>query len=904
MAAMALYWYLKGFPIANMSEVLDYITLMTYYPHGQWDYNNSFSNPGCPTGNCLHSHVDLTETEYALAMITKAGVPANKIAFPASQRITPAVVTWYSLPIPTSLALTKNQKGIGTPGTDGLLPFPTTSSTASTDDAIICTRQQTNEECCTQNGRYPSLKWCSGSYPNQFCYNPKEQTCCSEGTVCSGEGCCDLVSASAITPDPALATALPGGNKGSVSVSTWGMGTTSATLGAGSAIATATATGKSSPSHSTNAALVTGINGVLMGAGVIVAGLVAEVSGLIAAGVFILQLLFPLSLPLILIAFLSDENSIISWNVLARFLHSTLWPSILGSSTAAASGVQKRLTITGYAQTIILGIVSIASIVTPLGLYDSIEPGGSPTPEPFAYIKDTSPFSYGTPARSDAPFTRKCGLDQACPGTVLNKTCYQQGLLETCPVVYDSLVPKHLQDVFRDGASAFGPSAASIFDMQYRTFINGTDQLSVLGWYAKPSYRSLQVLILDEKVEAVEGLIVDMVDGGIGFRNHTAPAKALKYGSTWNEDILFIQPETQCVPLNFSIDFQLPSDLGTSLDAVNLVLKDNGGLSNLAQPRPSMSVPANGQEFDLRQRAWNAAWYNNFLTLAYLNATDPDPTNITRLDVTPGQAFKLENANFTLGYRSIRSTISLGEYLNLRISNSTDNPHGIAQKDFDLATTLCGGTTSSSPSTITSALIGCGLVYGAANRTDGGSPLRTDPNSPWSIPLYICASAVKASLKTVSFRYNGTGLDALSITSLSEKTYPSPPLWAVEDLPDRILSDVRPLWGILPANTTSTANMSTIAGPSLYLPGYIDTTPHVSPVPVSTGQNLPGVDFYTQALYRALSISSPAGQPYADYSGWTSLALYAKWQNLSTTATGAAKIIDLVPQPGDAGYGV
>ncbi|GIJ92598.1 hypothetical protein Asppvi_001876 [Aspergillus pseudoviridinutans] len=621
---------------------------------------------------------------------------------------------------------------------------------------------------------------------------------------------------------------------------------------------------------------------------------IAEVSGLIAAGVFILQLLFPLSLPLILIAFLSDENSIISWNVLARFLHSTLWPSILGSSTAAASGVQKRLTITGHAQTIILGIVSIASIVTPLGLYDSIELGGSPTPQPFAYIKDTSPFSYGTPARSDAPFTRKCGLDQACPGTSLNKTCHQQGLLENCTVVYDSLVPKHLQDVFRDGASAFGPSVASIFDMQYRTFINGTDPYSVLGWYAKPSYRSLQVLILDEKVEAVEGLIVDMVDGGIGFRNHTAPAKALKYGSTWNEDILFIRPETQCVPLNFSIDFQLPSDLETNLDVVDLMLRDHGGLSRLPQPRLPMSVPVNGQEFDLWQRAWNAAWYNNFLTLAYLNATDPDPTNITRLDVTPGQTFKLEYANFTLGDRSIRSTVSLGEYLNLRISNSTANPHGIAEKDFDLATTICGGTTSSSPSTINSALIGCGLVYGAANRTDGGSPLRTDPNSPWSIPLYICASAVKASLKTVSFKYNGTGLDALSITSLSEKTYPSPPLWAVEDLPDRMISEVQPLWGILPANTTSTVNLSTIAGPSLYLPGYIDTVPHFSPVPVSTGQNLPGVDFYTPALYRALSISSPAGQPYADYSGWTSLALYAKWQTLSTTPTGVAKIIDLV----------
>ncbi|KAL7943679.1 hypothetical protein V8C42DRAFT_328167 [Trichoderma barbatum] len=78
-AAPASYWYLRGFPIANMSSVLDYIVYMTYDLHGQWDFNNTFANPGCPNGNCLRSHVNLTETMYSLAMITKAGVPANKI---------------------------------------------------------------------------------------------------------------------------------------------------------------------------------------------------------------------------------------------------------------------------------------------------------------------------------------------------------------------------------------------------------------------------------------------------------------------------------------------------------------------------------------------------------------------------------------------------------------------------------------------------------------------------------------------------------------------------------------------------------------------------------------------------------------------------------------------------------
>ncbi|KAK4061703.1 CAZyme family GH18 [Trichoderma harzianum] len=79
LAAPASYWYLRGFPIADMAQVLDYIVYETYDLHGQWDYANAFSNPGCPTGNCLRSHVNLTETDFALAMITKAGVPTNKI---------------------------------------------------------------------------------------------------------------------------------------------------------------------------------------------------------------------------------------------------------------------------------------------------------------------------------------------------------------------------------------------------------------------------------------------------------------------------------------------------------------------------------------------------------------------------------------------------------------------------------------------------------------------------------------------------------------------------------------------------------------------------------------------------------------------------------------------------------
>ncbi|KAI0403693.1 class V chitinase Chi100 [Xylaria palmicola] len=83
--APASYWYLQYFPLQAISAVVDYMVVMTYDLHGQWDYENKYATPGCPSfdddkGNCLRSHVNSTETLNALSMVTKAGVPSNIIA--------------------------------------------------------------------------------------------------------------------------------------------------------------------------------------------------------------------------------------------------------------------------------------------------------------------------------------------------------------------------------------------------------------------------------------------------------------------------------------------------------------------------------------------------------------------------------------------------------------------------------------------------------------------------------------------------------------------------------------------------------------------------------------------------------------------------------------------------------
>ncbi|KAL3480907.1 hypothetical protein BJX99DRAFT_272595 [Aspergillus californicus] len=641
---------------------------------------------------------------------------------------------------------------------------------------------------------------------------------------------------------------------------------------------------------------------------------VAEVSGLIAAGVFVLQILIPLAIPWALTAFLSQENSIITWTALGRFLHSSLWPSILGSSTAETAGVPWRVFLSSWGQTILLFILSVAAICSPLGLYTSIEAASSYTERPFHYITDNSSFGYGTPSRGPGPFTRVCGLEIPCPGSSLNTTCETMGLVEVCNnTVYESRIPPGLMRIYNEGAEAFGPTVSSIFDMQYRTYRNSTDPYSSMSWYTKPDYRTMSVLLLEEDIRPVEGLIVDLQDGGIGFRNHTAPESSPKYGATWTEDILFIEPETQCVPLNLSIHAVTPPFNYNKRTLDTLTLVDEGGFSNLARAGPEVTRTGviNGQgHLDLRDRAFKAGWVNNYYTMRYLNITDADPGNITRLDSVTGQRFNLSDGasgNFTIGFSSIQTNIFFGSYLNLTTSeNRTFNPHGVTSMHFNAASTTCGGTTYASGANINSSLIACGLVIGAATRTDGGSDLILDPDSPWKFPLYSCATAMKAVVKTVELQYNGTGLGALEVRSLTSKQYDSSasiPVWGVEDITEHTIDEAPPMWGIIGPNTTDLGtlaeyNISSLSSETLYLPGYMDVNYPLLRGPSSmsrrSGQNLPGVEFYNQALLTAYTVDAYGFDAEADYSGSSSLSLYAKWQTLARSAGGAASIINLI----------
>lgn len=105
-------------------------------------------------------------------------------------------------------------------------------------------------------------------------------------------------------------------------------------------------------------------------------------------------------------------------------------------------------------------------------------------------------------------------------------------------------IPDTLVEVFTSETGKLGNTVSGAFDIQPRQYgfgvensiMNGSPFPIVLG-------RALEYVLLDDKIEAVEGLIVDTRPGNasLGFRNHTFP-QTEGNGATWTEVIPVLTP--------------------------------------------------------------------------------------------------------------------------------------------------------------------------------------------------------------------------------------------------------------------------------------------------------------------------------------------------------------------------
>ena len=166
-------------------------------------------------------------------------------------------------------------------------------------------------------------------------------------------------------------------------------------------------------------------------------------------------------------------------------------------------------------------------------------------------------------------------------------------------------------------------SIAGPFDIQYR---NWAEQNQAGVNYASGRFLSVDTLILREEPVAVDGLIVDIPAGGVGFRRHTVP-QGSENGASWSENLLWISPETICVDSNITFHFtpRNKTDRSSNLYSETFI-RDEGGFTNL----PDSPVDFNNGDYfgdpNLWSRAFNAAWYVNDLLMAALGLVAGDST--------------------------------------------------------------------------------------------------------------------------------------------------------------------------------------------------------------------------------------------------------------------------------------
>ena len=255
----------------------------------------------------------------------------------------------------------------------------------------------------------------------------------------------------------------------------------------------------------------------------------------------------------------------------------------------ATSGVPKRVTALTWLITLASFLIAIASIMTPLGLYEAVVAAGV-SRESFAYVRDPGPFGFATPDRSVLGLTRRCGSlnPKLCPGSkfpLIQTGNDSIGSIDL-PWGYDGRIPRERYDYFASGLNHDSDTIAGIWDIEWRSYDYKEDKSEIPmnngSRYMTGRYQIFQVTALDEDATIVEGLIVDPSNTGIGFRNHTLPPNFVTNAS-WSEDLLFTTPETACVPLNLTLDFTIGNKTNTITPLSNLRITDRGGFASIGQ---------------------------------------------------------------------------------------------------------------------------------------------------------------------------------------------------------------------------------------------------------------------------------------------------------------------------------
>lgn len=249
-------------------------------------------------------------------------------------------------------------------------------------------------------------------------------------------------------------------------------------------------------------------------------------------------------------------------SVAGRALQSSLWPDLLRTDAALTRGVRWDVQAIVMSVQLTIIMIAIAGVVTPLGLYSEVGFGGAVTPK-FQPVLDESSFGIATPPRSNLSFNRECNWGGPGPVAIPEPCPYTEGITILNETHFDlpnnltKDIPEILKEIYSSGTTGWPNTIANYFDIEWRQYSTGVSRFYNNGTaFLVSTYRQFESMILRNQIVPVEGLLVDLIDGGLGFRNHTLPT-SIGLGGRWEEDILFIQPETACVDTNLSLAFSV-----------------------------------------------------------------------------------------------------------------------------------------------------------------------------------------------------------------------------------------------------------------------------------------------------------------------------------------------------------
>lgn len=624
-------------------------------------------------------------------------------------------------------------------------------------------------------------------------------------------------------------------------------------------------------------------------------------------------------------------------------LQSSLWPYLLRSDVAGnGSSVRLLVRVAATAMPLATLLIAVAGVVTPLGLGQEIVEL-EPTMGTFEYIRDVGPYEYGTALRGMHNFTRMCeqgpGMSAGpavCPWSdnIIIFTQNETTMTWDMPGGYDMAVPDDLRAIFSSGTSGGSSrtTVANFFDIEWRQLTTRrSENVNNNVTYATGLYRQLGSFVLEGSYKLLEGLVVDARNGGIGFRNHTVPT-GLEQGATWKEDLLFIEPVTECVDTNLTVDFGVTTDLSATSDDivggltaggyVGVRLTDRGGFHRINQSFPYYDRSDPQANPDLTARAYKAAYLHNVWTMRFLNVTsrgyaDESLTALNYLNSSEGREFRFGNEsvrhdfrhmdispNFS-GHLPVPDNATLG--LNLttnRPSKRFPNPWKITDAEFEGINIICNGVGDGDAANISTIYVGCSLMRGTPRRTNPGPPATFDDGSEWTAPLHVCASAIQTIVKTVEFSVNTTGpragsLDGITVRSIRPKVYASlddTPLWGMENGSNLTIGGYAPVWGIVAPEYMAHPNVSTTRSPRLLLPGLAGDSIHATTLNDGMPMlyNLPGANFAFATMNRVFQLSGQTSTWPFDLLGGSSMALFKRWQAMASDPSEVSKIIDLM----------